>query len=156
MSLNPKEIQRICGVAEEVLTECTGARIRTISRVVTRIFDEHLRPLNIKFTQVNMLIFITEAGSISPHQIATELGYEKSTLTRNLWVLKERGFVDSQRGDSGNRLLFHTTTAGFELVQQAEPAWRQAQAEVTSILGQDITEAIRTAFDRIQAYEKTR
>lgn len=136
------------------MLQCTGARVRMMSRVMTRIYDNHLRPLGIKFSQLNILVLITVRGPIAPHQIATPLGFEKSTLSRNLRILEERGWIDSQPGDSRNRLLLSITPAGRQLVRQAGPLWRAAQDEVTSVLDKGTIEAIRRAFEHVQQFEK--
>ena len=139
--------------AQTITSECVGGRVRTLSRVITRIYDEHLRALGLKFSQMNILTVITARGSISPQQIGKLLGIEKSTLSRNVRILESNGWIESQPGESGNTLLLSATPKGRRLVQKASPCWRRAQEEVTSLLGKRTTSAIRRGFDRVQELE---
>ena len=129
--------------AQEIAAECVGARVRMLSRMTTRVYDEHLRPLGLKFSQMNLLTVITARDPISPQQVGDILGLEKSTLSRNLRILESNGWIKTQPGETGNSLLLSPTAKGRLLVQKAKPCWRKAQDEVTSLLGESTTAAIR-------------
>ena len=140
--------------AQAITSKCVGARVRTLSRVVTRVYDERLRPLGVKFSQMNIVVVVTSRGSISPQQVGQILGIEKSTLSRNVRILESNGWIKSQPGESGNSLLLSVTPKGHRLVQKVGPCWRAAQEEVTALLGERTTSAIRRGFDRVRELEK--
>ena len=104
---------------------------------------------------MNVLIFIAARGPIAPHQVAKELGFEKSTLSRNVRILEDNGWIDSRPADSGKVLLLRIKPAGRKLVRRAGPSWQAAQEQVTSLLGEGTTAAIRRACDRVQQLEMT-
>lgn len=150
MPTDRQDAREALRTAATVLAECTGARVRTLNRVVTRIYDDRLRSLGIKFSQLNILMAITARGPMAPNEIAGPLKFEKSTLSRNLRILEDRGWIDSRPAESGNRVVLASTAAGRRLVRKAGPLWREAQEEVGSILGKQTTDAIRRAFERLQ------
>ncbi len=139
--------------AQRMTSECVGARVRTLNRVITRIYDKHLRELGLKFSQMNILTSVTLRGPISPGRVAQILGIEKSTLSRNVRILESNGWIESRPGEVGNSLLLSATPKGRRLLQKASPSWREAQEEVTSLLGDRTTAAIRRGFDRVQELE---
>ncbi len=136
--------------AQTIASECVGARVRALSRALTRVYDERLRPHGIKFSQMNILTSVTLRGPISPGRVAQILGIEKSTLSRNVRILESNGWIESRPGEVGNSLLLSATPKGRRLLQKASPSWREAQDEVTSLLGDRTTAAIRRGFDRVQ------
>ncbi len=140
-------------MSQEIFVECIGARLRMLSRIVSRIYDQQLRPLGIKFSQMNILVLVTERGPIAPHQVAALLGFEKSTLSRNLRLLEARGWINSQPAESGHRLQLRITPAGRRLVAKAGPLWRKAQDEVVSMTGKRASDAIMRASVRAQQHE---
>jgi DNA-binding MarR family transcriptional regulator len=121
-----------------------------LSRSITQIYDHHLRPLKVRFSQMNILMLITAAGPISAAEIGSALSLEKSTLSRNLKVMENQGWIKRQPGVSGLRNHYQSTASGKRLVCQAEPLWRLAQDEVEELLGSRVSEAIHQAFNRIQ------
>jgi DNA-binding MarR family transcriptional regulator len=73
------------------------------------------------------------------------LGVERTTLTRNLRPLQDRGWVtDSASGDRRVRLLA-ITKRGIAAAREALPYWREAQKSIARRLGADAIQALATA-----------
>lgn len=147
------EAQEAVRTAEAIASECVGARVRMLNRATTRIYDEVLRPHGIKFSQMNILTVVTLHGPISPRQVARMLAIEKSTLSRNVRILESNGWIECRAGEVGNGQLLSVTPHGRRVLQKASPSWRRAQEEVTSLLGDRTTSAIRRAVDQVQGVE---
>src|SRR6266511_1755305 len=64
------------------------------------------------------------------------LHLEKSTLSRDLARMRERGWVAESPGDDGRSSLLRVTAHGEKLLQRAFPAWRQAQQQAAELLGE--------------------
>jgi len=131
-------------------TACIGARVRIINRKITRIYDDALRPLGIKFTQLNILSFITLKGPTPAFEIVNLLSIEKSTLSRNLAILETNDwvkYVSSGRGNTRNLLI---TRSGGALLKRATPIWAEAQAKVELLLGGRTTKMLMDAELRIR------
>ena len=67
-------------VARAIATECIGARVRMLSRKISRLYDEALRPHGIKFSQMNVLTIVALRGPVAPVEVGRTLELEKSTL----------------------------------------------------------------------------
>lgn len=137
--------------AQRVASQCLGGRLRSLTRTITRIYDEQLRPHGIKFSQMNILVQIALKGPITASQVAATLDFEKSTLSRNLKILEGNGWIRSYPGASGNSQLLETTALGNRLIREAGPAWARGQQQVVELFGEEAAEAIRDAFDRVWA-----
>lgn len=49
-------------VVDKIASECVGARIRILGRVVSGIFDDALRPVGLRVSQMNFLIATAKLG----------------------------------------------------------------------------------------------
>jgi DNA-binding MarR family transcriptional regulator len=140
----------VLDIAREIASECVGVQVRMLNRAMSRIYDDVLRPHGVKFSQLNILTVVALRGPIQPVEVARILSLEKSTLSRNLRILEDRGWVESHSGESGNTLQLRLTAAGRRLLKSAAPAWREAQEIVTAALGERVASSIRGAAGRLE------
>lgn len=150
MNANARSTRAVLAAAERVLSQCVGARLRTLNRVVTRMYDDQLRSLGIRFSQLNILMLITGRGPMSASDIGATLALEKSTLSRNLRVLESQGWVRRHANPVGGVVKLEATAAGCAMVIEAEPLWRAGQDAASELLGERGSDAVRAAFGRIE------
>jgi len=113
---------------------CTCARLRKLTRRLTRIYDAHLSPQGIKVTQYSLLANAAR-GERTLTEFAAELEMDRSTLSRNLAPLAAQGWVSIAVGADSRSRSISVTAAGRRKLKAALPLWRKAQCEVESILG---------------------
>jgi|CXWL01.1.fsa_nt_gi DNA-binding MarR family transcriptional regulator len=155
MSPDRKSTDAALHVADRVLSQCVGARLRTLNRVVTRIYDDQLRPLGIRFSQMNVLMLIVGRGPMTPAEIGAVLALEKSTLSRNLRVLEDQGWIVRRPDGSRASVKLEATTLGRETIVEAEVLWQAGQQAALDLLGTSQCAGIRIAFDRVQRHSKS-
>lgn len=131
----------------EIAQSCLAVRLRAISRRVSTIYDEALRPYGVKVSQLNVLVAIGATGGASPSRLAAHLSLEKSTLSRNVDKLVDRGWVHVEGSGRGQHLTL--TPDGTALLTAALPAWRRAQAQVERQLGPDGVRAVHALHTQI-------
>ena len=61
---------------------CIAVRLRLLNRVVTNFYDDALRPLGLKVSQLNILIVTARLGLARPAQVCEILQLDASTLSR--------------------------------------------------------------------------
>jgi DNA-binding MarR family transcriptional regulator len=113
---------------------CTCARLRKLTRRLTRIYDAHLSAKGIKVTQYSLLANAAR-GERTLSEFAAELEMDRSTLSRNLTPLVAQGWVRVSIGADPRSRSISVTAAGRRKLKSALPLWRKAQCEVESILG---------------------
>ena len=106
---------------------CAVMNLRQASRLVTAFFDEELRPAGLRATQLNILMAIEVAAPRSVSAIAEIVGTDRTTMTRNLQLLRKRGMIDARR--------IALTPRGRATAAEALPLWERAQATVVDGLG---------------------
>ncbi len=134
--------EQMRAIAEATATNCLATRIRQLSRIVTRLYDDALRPLGITASQYTLLAQLASRDGITAVEIGHELDIEKSTLSRNLKRLLALGLIimDPPAGRRGRGL--HLTPRGQVVLVEAFPIWQEAQSRATSTLGGDAREIL--------------
>jgi DNA-binding MarR family transcriptional regulator len=126
-------------------------RTRLISRVVTAIYDEKLRPFGIVSPQFALLAVISEIEPATRAEIGRYHHQDRSTLTRNLKLILSEGWAEEvQDGKGGRRKPIVLTQLGKDLLVRGAPAWRVAQAQALAVLGRDGVVAVMDIAHRIR------
>ncbi len=116
---------------------CAARNIRKADRIITRFYDEILKPTDLRITQFSLMATLFTVGSMLITQLADELVMDRTTLTRNLKPLEKRGLIRIEPGEDRRTRMVILTNAGRELFFDAFPLWQQAQTKVLSALGDD-------------------
>ena len=129
---------------------CTCARLRKLTRRLTRIYDAHLAAQAIKVTQYSLLANAARRER-TVTEFAAELEMDRSTLSRNLAPLAARGWVSISIGADPRSRSISVTAAGRRKLKAALPLWRKAQCEVEAILGAAGVGALHRKIERALA-----
>lgn len=124
-------------IAERTAATCLATRVRQLSRIVTRVYDDAMRPLGITSSQYTLLAQLASRDGITAVEIGHDLDIEKSTLSRNLKRLLTLGhlIMDPPAGRRGRGL--HLTSRGRTVLQDAFPIWQEAQRKTVAAMGPD-------------------
>jgi DNA-binding MarR family transcriptional regulator len=133
----PAETASIVDIAEMTAGACLATRVRQLSRIVTRVYDDAMRPLGITASQYTLLAQLAARDSITAVEIGHDLDIEKSTLSRNLKRLLALGHInmDPPAGRRGRGL--HLTAKGQAVLKDAFPIWQDAQKRTIGAIGAD-------------------
>src|SRR5262245_48628324 len=134
MRAEERELHRI---ACDVGRRCLARRARILSRKLTRIYDDALRPLGLTSCQLGILGAIAANPGARATELHRRLELEQSSFSRNAALMERRGWIQKRPADDdrGHELLL--TKAGSALLAKAIPRWRTAQCEAKRILGKD-------------------
>lgn len=122
-------------IAETTATSCIATRVRQLSRIITRVYDDAMRPLGITASQFTLLTQLAARDGITAVEIGTDLDIEKSTLSRNLKRMLALGLIvmDPPAGRRGRGL--HLTPKGATSIKDAYPVWLSAQQRAVAVMG---------------------
>jgi len=124
----------IAALSQTLLDTCICHKTRMAARVVTRAYDEALRPTGLRATQVSVLAAVGVRGAVSISSLADSLGMERTTLTRNLRPLEQNGYVQLAAEGRHRRRVLTLTPAGRAALLGALPLWKEAQRLITQRL----------------------
>ena len=113
-----------------LINDCVCLKVRTAARAVTRVYDDALRPVGLRATQLSALVAVAASEAVSIAALSRLLGMDRSTLTRNLRPLEEKGLVAlGPEGHHRSRTL-SITSKGEQLVRKALPLWEKTQGRL--------------------------
>ena len=118
------------------LANCTNANLRKATRVVAKIYDAALRPAGLRATQFTLIATLAGSGDTPLTKLADALQMDRTTLTRNLKPLVERGLVHIGQEEDQRVRVISLTRKGKTVLGEAVPLWREAQARLVHGLGE--------------------
>lgn len=136
--------------AEIMAAECLLFRARRLTRALTRLYDEALRPIGLRANQLTLLnaikLFGVEGAPMS--RLAEVLSMDLTTLSRNVRPLQKEGLLRIERMSTDRRTrLVRLTAFGERRVSEALRHWERAQRRVVSALGEEAAASLREGFD---------
>ena len=131
-------------------------RVRLLNRWLTSLYDDALRPHGLTVAQMNVLVAIEAFGGLPAGELADRLHMEKSTLSRSLARMREHGWIAVASSGAVRREIVELSDLGRALIEDAAPAWREAQSEVVEILGDRDARALHRVGERVWNLESRR
>jgi DNA-binding MarR family transcriptional regulator len=122
---------------DTIARTCIAVRLRLLNRVVTNLYDDGLRPLGLKVSQLNILIVTARLGLARPAEVCNILHLDASTLSRNVKPLQAHGWLEVVPDEDARAQPFRLTPQGKRLIEKAIPAWEKAQRQATEHLGSE-------------------
>ena len=134
---------------QDVFANCACLKVRRAARAVTRAYDEALRPVGLRATQVSVLVAVAVGGAQSIAALAQSLDMDRTTLTRNLGPLQSEGLVAlGEEGWRRSRKL-GITEKGRARVRKSIPLWEAAQRDLKRRLGEAAWPGMHKALERL-------
>ncbi len=121
---------------------CLGMRFRRLSRVVSNMYNEHLKHYGMDISLVNILFAVDSRLGVHQVEIGKSLILERSTLSRDLQKLKKLKLIDTVKVDGYRSLSLHLTRKGKALVARMKKDWAQLQLSIEDKIGDDLVNSI--------------
>jgi DNA-binding MarR family transcriptional regulator len=130
-------------------------RARKAGRIITQLYDGYLRQAGVTSPQYALLRYIGATEGVSLGELGHALCLEQSTATRNVELLKGKGYVSLvPKADDRRKKILSLTDAGREKLANATLLWQKAQDQVRMELGEAAMEALVQAFKDVAALTK--
>jgi DNA-binding MarR family transcriptional regulator len=127
---------------------CFCLASRQAARKITRLYDGVMQKSGMRSTQFTILSQLMLRGELPIGKLASLLGMERTTLTRNLTPLEQRKWISIKSGDDPRARMIGITAPGRAAVRRGFPFWSQAQAEAGKLLGADGQSALKVLAAR--------
>lgn len=122
----------------EVAGQCACEMTRAVSRMITRRYDDALKPSQLRTTQFTILTVIALSKDETLTDLANTLRTERSTIIRNLKPLERDGYIEMTGSGQGRAHQAKITDKGMDVLAQALPLWRAAQSALKKDLGEEV------------------
>jgi DNA-binding MarR family transcriptional regulator len=117
------------------LSPCVCSTLRMVSRAVTQLYDDILRPSGLRVTQFSILATIARSGEANLRQLEAALAIDQTTLTRSLNLLERYRMIERVPHPDGRIKAMRLTRKGGRVLKVARPLWARAQDTVLKDVG---------------------
>src|SRR5467141_4495821 len=134
-AMSGRETRPTNGHGRERLSPCVCSTLRMVSRAVTQLYDDVLRPSGLRITQFSILATIARMGASNLRQLEDTLAIDQTTLTRSLNLLERDRVIERVAHPDGRIKAMALTSKGSKALEAARPLWARAQDKVLRELG---------------------
>jgi DNA-binding MarR family transcriptional regulator len=103
-----------------------------VARALTQLYDGRLRAAGMEAPQFALMMTLQKAGPSSQASVGRRYSIDKTTLSRNLKVLRRNGWIESSASDDRRERRFTLTAAGRKALAAARPEWKKSQDRLRS------------------------
>jgi DNA-binding MarR family transcriptional regulator len=140
---------------DDVLRECALFDIQRASRVVSGLYNAHLRPSGITVAQFSLLRSIDALAPVGMVRLAGAMAMDRTSVTRIIEPLLERGLIRGAAADDRRVRNIELTPRGRAAIVRARRQWDKAQRELLEVLGRPqwlaMRKALRTTVKRVRS-----
>jgi DNA-binding MarR family transcriptional regulator len=117
------------------LSPCVCNTLRMVTRGVTQLYDDVLRPSGLRVTQFSILAAFGRLGEANLKQLRHTLAIDQTTLTRSLDLLERDGLIAPASHPDARIRAMKLTAKGRRALETARPLWARAQGMVLREFG---------------------
>jgi DNA-binding MarR family transcriptional regulator len=111
------------------------ASFRRTGRALTQLYEDALRPLGLRSTQLTILQLLSFAGEVSQGQMGEMLAMDSTSLTRTLAIMVREGWIAERRGKDRRERRLRLSSGGEAQLRRALPVWEKVQSRLRRRLG---------------------
>jgi DNA-binding MarR family transcriptional regulator len=132
------QVTRKSGQEESAVYQscCVSFNLRKASQTVSRLYSREMQDSPLRGPLFGLMMMIRRRGSASITALADDIGLDRTTLTRNLKPLEQKGLIQIERM-TANRKEITLLPEGEAAIQAALKCWSKAQAKVVRELGEE-------------------
>ncbi len=134
----------------ETCHPCLCSSVRQLSRVLSQIYDDALRPCGLRATQFLILMTLQGLCEASLKDLEFRLDIEQSTLTRTMSRLETERLVSRVASEDQRERRLCLTAKGTKLLEEAKPLWAEIQGEMQVRLGEKVWERFRKDLVKVR------
>lgn len=117
------------------VSNCTNMNLRQATRLMTRAFDAELQSSGLKATQFTLLATLQALDDPPLTQLAEAMVMDRTTLTRNLKPLVDKGFIRIGVEQDQRVKQIILTPKGKRRLDETMPHWQHVQQSVVKRIG---------------------
>jgi DNA-binding MarR family transcriptional regulator len=132
--------------ALQAIETCAGWNSRLAARRVTQFLEKRMTSSGLTIAQFGLMAQIAAASDDTLGTLAERLGFDQSSLSRNLHALEREGLVEIAvvERDQRKRAAWLTEN-GARRLEAAMPVWRSAHAALAEVLDPRLARQLASA-----------
>ena len=128
---------------------CSCFHLKKTARLMSQMFDYHLKPSGLKNTQFTALAATMMYAPISITDLADLMVTDRTTLTRKLKLMEKEDLIAVEPGKDSRSRNVVVTAKGKKVLKQALPLWRIAQKSVLEQFGKTRWKSLVSELEKV-------
>ena len=136
--------------ARQAIDVCAAWHSRIAARRITQFLERRMAHSGLSIAQFGLMAQIATVADDTLGALAERLGFEQSSLSRNLHALERDGLVEiaAIERDQRKRAVW-LTEAGVRRLAAALPVWRAAHAQLAQRLPPELARQLAEAAEAL-------
>jgi DNA-binding MarR family transcriptional regulator len=136
--------------ALRAIEACAGWNSRLAARRITQFLEKRMTGSGLTIAQFGLMAQIAAASDDTLGSLAERLGFDQSSLSRNLHILERDGLVEIAivERDQRKRAVW-LTEKGARRLERAMPVWRSAHAALAEVLEPELARQLAVASEAL-------
>ena len=122
--------------------ECAYANLKLLTRVISSVYDDALRPVNLHAGQLALIWAIVALEPVEIGKLGQVTRTDQTTLSRTVAKLKQARLVQVRVGRDRRVKLVALTPSGRRRFADAMPLWEEAQERAAKLLPLAVVRAL--------------
>jgi DNA-binding MarR family transcriptional regulator len=114
---------------------CMCGSFRRTSRALTQLYENALRPLGLRPTQLTILQVLSRTRELSQGKLGEMLAMDSTSLTRTLAIMSRQGWITERRGEDRRERWVRLAGGGERKLRSALPVWEKVQSRLRHQMG---------------------
>lgn len=133
---------------------CYCINFRRAANTLTKYYDQGFAGINITTNQFFLLQSISQLESCNKSKLAAYSKLDRTTIIRNLKILERKNLIEEVTGDNKRNKVIQLTTGGKIAITEGIDIWKQLQADIRKIFGDENLSVIWQLFSSIEVLEE--
>ncbi|MDH5178601.1 MAG: MarR family transcriptional regulator [Gammaproteobacteria bacterium] len=131
---------------------CLYFNSQNLARTVARIWTEEFSQYDLSPPHAYLLRLVLQKPGLLQREIASELGLSRSTVTRFIDSLEERGFLKRKSGTTdGREQAIYPARKAVTIAPQLEASGERLYREMQRIIGADQLQSFVSEMRKMQS-----
>lgn len=132
---------------------CVCRNLRMTTRITTQYFDQIFQAVELPVTQFALLADIASHENIAISELAEILLMDQTTVTRNIEILRKKGYVNVRTDDNDSRKkCISISDSGENKLNEAIPVWNNVHYLLEQEIGTKKLEEFLETLEQIQNF----
>ena len=114
--------------------ECAYGNLRMIARAVGTIYEDALKPVDLRAGQLSLMWAILATEPVEMNRLGCVTLTDPTTLSRTVAKLRKAGWVSVRADRDGRKKVLTLSAAGRARFAAAMPRWEEAQQSVARLV----------------------
>jgi len=130
-------------------SSCVCYNVRKAARAITNAYEEALKPIDLRVTQLSILFTVNGRGPLTLGELAELLETDRTTMSRNLGPMIKSKLINVRPGKDKRSRIVSISMAGKKKLDQARPIWARVQTAIVEAVGEDKWTAMQLDLNAI-------